>query len=61
LPWFGRTVWVVGLFAGGLVTGRLIRVVTEGVPSSSLLVFYILSELTVVPAAYWVYTCKDGS
>lgn len=52
--------WVVGLFAGGLVTGRLIRVVIEGVPSSSLLVFYIFTELTVVPAAYWVYTCKGG-
>lgn len=52
--------WVVGLFAGGLVTGRLIRVVIEGVPSSSLLFFYIFTELTVVPAAYWVYTCKGG-
>lgn len=54
-------VLVVGLFAGGLVTGRMISVMIEGVPSSSLLVFYIFAELVVVPTAYWVYTRKDGS
>ncbi|MFM2004908.1 MAG: hypothetical protein RLZZ09_563 [Pseudomonadota bacterium] len=50
---------VAGLFAGGLVSGRFISLMAEGVPSSSLLIFYILAELALVPVAYWVYTRED--
>jgi len=42
------------IFAAGLVSGRLISLVADGVPSR-ILVIYTLAELALVPLAYWVY------
>lgn len=42
------------IFAGGLVTGRLISLFIDGIPSP-LLVLYFVMELILVPVACWVY------
>ena len=46
------------LFAGGLVSGRLISLMIEGQPAP-LLLFYLIIELTLVPIALWVYCLPD--
>lgn len=46
------------LFAGGLVTGRIISFFADGQPSALLLI-YIVMELSLVPAAYWVFKLPD--
>lgn len=43
------------VFAGGLVTGRLISFAVDGQPAP-LLVFYAALEFAVVPIAYWIYS-----
>jgi len=42
------------LFGGGLVTGRLISLFVDGIPSP-LLTLYIAMEFVLLPIAYWVY------
>lgn len=46
------------LFAGGLVTGRIISFFADGQPSALLLI-YIAMELSLVPIAYWVFKLPD--
>lgn len=43
------------IFSGGLVSGRLLSFLVDGLPSP-LLVFYAALELALIPVAYWVYT-----
>lgn len=42
------------IFAGGLVTGRLISYFVDRQPSP-LLILYIVMEFALVPTAYWVF------
>ena len=42
------------VFSAGLVTGRLMSFIIDGLPSP-LLVFYAALELVLVPIAAWVY------
>jgi len=42
------------LFSGGLVSGRIISLFADGLPSGLLLV-YVIMEFTLVPVAYWVF------
>lgn len=42
------------VFAGGLVSGRLLSLSLDGRPKSLLLV-YVAMELAFVPIGYWVY------
>jgi hypothetical protein len=46
------------LFAGGLVSGRFLSLLNEGLPAP-LLTFYVVAELALVPIAYWIYTRPD--
>ena len=46
------------LFAAGLVSGRMVSLVADGIPSP-LLVFYTIIELALVPVAYWVYRLPE--
>lgn len=46
------------VFAGGLVSGRLISLVADGTPSP-LLIFYGILETILVPIAYWIFTHPD--
>jgi len=46
------------LFSGGLVSGRIISLITDGVPSG-ILILYVVMELALVPAAYWVFKLPD--
>jgi hypothetical protein len=48
------------VFAGGLVTGRLMSFIIDGQPSP-LLIFYAAIELLLVPIAAWVYMRPDRS
>lgn len=48
----------VMLFAGGLVTGRLISYFEDGTPQPILLL-YIGLEFVFVPVAYWVFKQPD--
>jgi hypothetical protein len=43
------------LFAGGLVTGRLVSFIVDGQPAP-LLILYAAMEFALVPIGYWVYT-----
>jgi hypothetical protein len=43
------------LFAGGLVTGRLVSFIVDGQPAL-LLSIYAGMELALVPIGYWIYT-----
>lgn len=43
------------LFSGGLVIGRLLSFVVDGLPAP-LLILYAAMELALVPIAYWLYT-----
>ena len=46
------------LFAGGLVTGRLVSFIVDGQPAS-LLMIYAAIELAIVPIGYWIYTRSE--
>lgn len=46
------------IFAGGLVSGRIISLFTEGLVAP-LLTFYMLVELAFVPLALWVFRLED--
>ena len=46
------------VFAGGLLIGRLISLVLDGVPKP-LLILYIVLELGLVPIAYWIYKLPE--
>ena len=46
------------IFAAGLVSGRLISLLADGLPSP-ILVIYTVAELALVPLAYWVYRLPD--
>ncbi|NOQ15534.1 MAG: DUF4345 domain-containing protein [Methyloprofundus sp.] len=46
------------LFAGGLVTGRLISLIFDGLPSG-ILILYVAMEFILVPVAYWVLKQPD--
>lgn len=46
------------IFAGGLVTGRIISLFSDGQPSG-ILMLYVVMEFALVPAAYWVFKLPD--
>ena len=46
------------IFAGGLVTGRIISFFADGQPSP-ILVLYIFMEFILVPIAYWVFRLPE--
>jgi len=46
------------IFAGGLVTGRIISLFTDGQPSG-ILMLYVVMEFALVPVAYWVFKLPD--
>lgn len=46
------------LFAGGLVTGRIISFFVDGQPEP-LLMLYIAMEFLLVPVAYWVFKLPE--
>ncbi|MFC4992397.1 DUF4345 domain-containing protein [Rubritalea tangerina] len=50
-------VLVLGIFCGGLVIGRVISIIVDGMPSTILLV-YTLMELSLVPVCVWVLRSK---
>ncbi len=52
-------VLTTGIFAAGLVIGRIISFLADGQPSP-LLVFYIFIEFILIPVAYWVFRLPDG-
>jgi hypothetical protein len=45
--------------ASGLLGGRLVSLVADGVPSP-LLIAYTVIELTIIPAALWVWKMPEG-
>lgn len=47
------------LFPAGLVVGRIISLVLDGLPSTLLLIF-LLFELVQAPLAYWVFRLSDN-
>ena len=51
---------VLAIFCGGLVTGRLISLVIDGMPSPILLV-YIAMELGLVPICIWLLKRESTS
>jgi hypothetical protein len=46
------------LFAGGLVTGRVVSFIVDGQPAP-LLMIYAAMEFALVPIAYWIYRIPD--
>lgn len=46
------------LFAGGLVTGRIVSFIVDGQPAP-LLMIYAAMEFALVPIACWIYTRPD--
>ena len=46
------------IFAGGLVTGRFISLILDGMPSPILLL-YVLLEFLLVPLAYWIFKLPE--
>jgi len=42
------------LFAGGLVSGRIISLFADGLPSG-ILILYVVLEFILVPLAFWVF------
>jgi len=44
---------VLAVFCGGLVAGRILSVIVDGIPSP-LLILYIFMELSLVPACFWL-------
>ena len=51
-------VLTVGVFAGGLVTGRIISFFADGQPQP-ILMLYIAMEFIFVPVAYWVFKLPE--
>ena len=47
-----------GIFAAGLVIGRIISLFADGQPAP-LLVFYIIMEFVLIPVAYWVFRLEE--
>jgi len=46
------------LFSGGLVSGRLISLFADGLPSG-ILILYVVLEFMLVPLAFWVFKLPD--
>jgi hypothetical protein len=46
------------IFSGGLVTGRIISIFTDGWPSP-ILIIYIVLEIVLVPISYWIYKLPE--
>ena len=46
------------LFAGGLVSGRIISLFIDGQPSG-ILMLYVAMEFAFVPIAFWVFKLPD--
>jgi len=46
------------IFAGGLVTGRIISLFADGQPSG-ILMLYVVMEFILVPVAYWIFKLPD--
>jgi hypothetical protein len=46
------------IFAAGLVSGRIVSLVADGLPSP-LLVGYTVAELAILPVAYWIYRLPE--
>lgn len=46
------------IFAAGLVSGRLVSLLADGLPSR-ILVIYTVAELALAPLAYWVYRLPE--
>ena len=44
---------VLAIFCGGLVAGRILSVVVDGIPSP-ILNLYIIMELSLVPVCVWL-------
>jgi hypothetical protein len=51
-------VLVLCLFCGGLVSGRILSTIIDGLPSPILIV-YIFMELSLVPICIWLLKQKD--
>lgn len=49
---------VLGVFCGGLVSGRILSVIIDGMPSPILIV-YIVMELSLVPICFWLLKLED--
>ena len=49
---------VLAIFCGGLVAGRILSIVIDGVPSP-VLVLYIFMELSLIPVCIWLLRRKD--
>ena len=47
------------IFAAGLVSGRLVSLLADGLPAR-ILVIYTVAELAIVPLGYWVYRLPEG-
>lgn len=44
---------VLSVFCGGLVAGRILSVIIDGIPSP-ILILYIFMELSLVPVCIWI-------
>ena len=44
---------VISVFCGGLVAGRILSVIVDGIPSP-ILILYIFMELSLVPVCIWL-------
>ena len=44
---------VIAVFCGGLVAGRILSVIVDGIPSP-ILILYIFMELCLVPVCIWL-------
>lgn len=51
---------VLAVFCGGLVAGRILSLIIDGVPSP-LLVIYLLVELSIVPLCIWLLRRGDSA
>lgn len=55
----GVALLTVLIFCAGLVCGRLLSFIVDGMPSP-LLQFYAAIELTIIPVAYWLMKLRDN-
>lgn len=51
-------VLTIVLFAGGLVSGRIISLFADGQPSG-ILMLYVAMEFVFVPVSYWVFRLPE--
>lgn len=49
---------VLAVFCGGLVAGRILSVIVDGIPSP-VLILYIFMELSLVPICIWLLKHDD--